>query len=151
MLQVDPEKRITVEKALKHPWITQAPFDPTDSCASLTETMETLQFTRRRVDRERTLLSDTPGFKPAKKTPVQIHQDVAVGKGKGPMIPPIPEETRDADGEVPSDLAPGTKAFMQVGGKGGDETLYGSSYIGDAPPLEDDSVENGESEVPVGA
>lgn len=119
MLTVDPAKRITVDKALKHPWITGFSFDPNDSCASLTETMETLQFTRRRVNRERTLLADAPGLKRV--------ADGGKLKGKAPAVAAISEE---GPAENPAELAVGEKAFMKVGGKGGDETLYGSDYEG---------------------
>lgn len=119
MLTVDPEKRITVDKALKHPWITGYSIDPNDSCASLTETMETLQFTKRRVNRERTLLADAPGLKRV--------ADGGKWKGKAPAVAAISEE---GPTENPAESAVGEKAFMRVGGKGGDETLYGSDYEG---------------------
>lgn len=154
MLVVDPTKRITIEKALKHPWVTGEVWSPNDSCASLAETMETLAFNKRRVERERTLLADAPGLKPAKKIPV------TPGKGKAPMIPAIPEETKEEveRGRTGNPLsspgmAPGTKAFMAVGGKGGDETLYGSSYMGEGMSQIDEAdeggVENQENEIPV--
>lgn len=135
MLVVDPAKRITIDKALRHPWVTGEAWNPNDSCASLTETMETLAFSRKRVERERTLLSEVAGGKVGKRAPG------TPGKGKATTtVASIPEEPvedveRGRKGKPISSqgkMAPGTKAFMHVGGKGGDETLYGSSYGGEA-------------------
>lgn len=134
MLVVDPTKRITIDKALRHPWITGEAWSPNDSCASLTETMETLAFSRKRVERERTLLSEVAGGKVGKRAPG------TPGKGKAIAIASIPEEPKEdvergRKGKPFSPqgkMAPGTNAFMHVGGKGGDETLYGSSYGGEA-------------------
>lgn len=110
MLQVDPEKRITVDEAIRHPWITQPSFDPADSCGSLAARIAGLEFVRRRVYLERTLLAQAPGLaNPASQNPskVQIHQEK---KAKPDKV--------DAE----------TKAFINVGGKAGDETLYGESF-----------------------
>lgn len=146
MLVVDPAKRITIDKALRHPWVTGAVWNPNDSCASLTETMETLAFSRKRVERERTLLSDVAGG----KVVVGKRAPGTPGKGKATAIASIPEEPKE---EVErgrkgkpvspqSKMAPGTRAFMHVGGKGGDETLYGSGYGGEAASQVEEEAEN---------
>ena len=57
MLTVDVEKRITVEECLEHPWTTQSKLSLTDSTDGLTGALSNLDFTRRKVQRERTLLS----------------------------------------------------------------------------------------------
>lgn len=135
MLVVDPTQRITVERALKHPWITGEVWSARDSCASLTETMETLAVNRRRVERERTLLADLKGGKIGKKAPGTPGKAPGTpGKGKAvvaPILEEVEEVERGRKGKPVSPIAPGTKAFMAVGGKGGDETLYGSSYAGE--------------------
>lgn len=144
MLVVDPAKRITIDKALRHPWITGEAWNPNDSCASLTETMETLAFSRKRVERERTLLSEVAGGKVGKRAPG------TPGKGKTTIIASIPEEPKEdvergRKGKPISSqgkMAPGTKAFMHVGGKGGDETLYGSSYGGEAVSQVEEEAES---------
>ena len=57
MLTVDVDKRITVEECLKHPWLTEKYPSVTDSTDGLTGAMGQLDFSRRKVERQRTLLS----------------------------------------------------------------------------------------------
>lgn len=90
---------------------------------------------RRRVERERTLLADLKGGKIGKKAPGTPGKAPGTpGKGKAvvaPILEEVEEVERGRKGKPVSPIAPGTKAFMAVGGKGGDETLYGSSYAGE--------------------
>jgi len=119
MLQLNPEKRITVDEALRHPWLRE--LGPADSCGNLSEAIESLNFTRRKVTQQRTLLAEAPGLaNPASQNPskvkVHVHQTandgVAESRGKG----------------KPDSLDAQTKAFVNLGGKAGDETLYGDSF-----------------------
>lgn len=111
MLDITPETRITVDEALRHPWITQADFNPADSCGSLAAQIAGLEFTRRKINQERTLLAQAPGLpNPASQNPSKVHVDLA------PLSNP------------PDSLDAQTKAFINVGGKAGDETLYGDSF-----------------------
>lgn len=61
MLTVDPEKRITVDGCLDHPWTTGHAMPETqvsiDSTEGLTGAMGALDFSKRKPQRERTLLS----------------------------------------------------------------------------------------------
>jgi serine/threonine-protein kinase Chk2 len=67
MLTVDPEKRITIEGCLEHPWTTGNEIPPTQLAASMASMDSTdglvgqfqsqLDFSRRKPVRERTLLS----------------------------------------------------------------------------------------------
>jgi serine/threonine-protein kinase Chk2 len=57
MLTVDVGKRITVDECLEHPWITGKYPSVTDSTDGLTGAMGQLDFSKRKVERERTLLS----------------------------------------------------------------------------------------------
>ena len=60
MLTVEPEQRATVEECLEHPWITQKSLDPAasmDSTDGLPGALQKLDFSKRKVARERTLLS----------------------------------------------------------------------------------------------
>jgi serine/threonine-protein kinase CHEK2 len=63
MLTVDPERRITVDECLNHPWITGKldnwPLNVslTDSTDGLTGKLGNLDFSKRKMERERTLLS----------------------------------------------------------------------------------------------
>ncbi|KAK5800789.1 hypothetical protein VI817_003001 [Penicillium citrinum] len=55
MLTVDPEKRLTVEECLDHPWMKNEP--PIVDAEGLTGALGKLDFSKRKVERERTLLS----------------------------------------------------------------------------------------------
>ncbi|GAD96009.1 serine/threonine-protein kinase chk2 [Paecilomyces variotii No. 5] len=57
MLTVDVDKRITVEECLQHPWLTNTYPSTADSTDGLTGALGQLDFSRRKVERERTLLS----------------------------------------------------------------------------------------------
>ena len=69
MLTVDVEKRITIDECLQHPWVLDRPWtgiNPADSTDGLTEGMGQLDFSRRKVQRERTLLSTINDVKVSK-------------------------------------------------------------------------------------
>lgn len=57
MLTVDVEKRITVDECLQHPWLTGKHMSVFDSTEGLTGALGKLDFSKRKVERERTLLS----------------------------------------------------------------------------------------------
>lgn len=62
MLTVDPEKRITVDGCLEHPWtiglgMAQETQVSIDSTEGLTGAMASMDFSKRKTHRERTLLS----------------------------------------------------------------------------------------------
>ncbi|KAJ5085608.1 DNA damage response protein kinase DUN1 [Penicillium argentinense] len=57
MLTVDVEKRISVDECLEHPWLTEKYPSLTDSTDGLTGALGKLDFSKRKVERERTLLS----------------------------------------------------------------------------------------------
>ena len=57
MLTVDVDKRITIDECLEHPWTTQQPMSLTDSTDGLTGALAGLDFSKRKPQRERTLLS----------------------------------------------------------------------------------------------
>ena len=63
MLNVDVEKRISIDDCLEHPWLTQKTLNPTDSIDGLTGVMNELDFSKRKVQRERTLLSNINDIK----------------------------------------------------------------------------------------
>lgn len=113
MMQVDPRRRITVQDALKHPWIEGSGAGPADSCSSLTDGLERLQFAHRRAKRERTLLAKAPGLaNPNLENPSKYQVKIQQEKHR---------ENLDAQ----------TAAFVAMGGKGGDEALFsdgGDSY-----------------------
>ncbi|KAJ5114570.1 hypothetical protein NUU61_000329 [Penicillium alfredii] len=57
MLTVNVDKRITVDECLDHPWLTEKYPSMTDSTDGLTGALGKLDFSKRKVERERTLLS----------------------------------------------------------------------------------------------
>lgn len=57
MLTVDVDKRITVDECLEHPWLTGKYPSTADSTDGLTGAMGQLDFSKRKVERQRTLLS----------------------------------------------------------------------------------------------
>ncbi|KAL5379074.1 hypothetical protein DPSP01_008709 [Paraphaeosphaeria sporulosa] len=63
MLTVDVDSRITIDQCLEHPWITQAEINPNDSTDGLTGAIASLDFSKRKIYRERTLLSSINDIK----------------------------------------------------------------------------------------
>ncbi|GMF75224.1 unnamed protein product [Aspergillus oryzae] len=57
MLTVDVDKRITVDECLEHPWLTGKYPSVSDSTDGLTGALGKLDFSKRKIARERTLLS----------------------------------------------------------------------------------------------
>lgn len=57
MLTVDVKRRITVDGCLEHPWLSGQYPSFTDSTDGLTGALGKLDFSKRKVERERTLLS----------------------------------------------------------------------------------------------
>jgi serine/threonine-protein kinase Chk2 len=144
MLTVDCDQRITIDECLEHPWITQKFPKPEDSTDGLTGAMNQLDFTKRKVARERTLLSDL--------NDVKISKVVNIDDGKEP----VKVWAKNAnDKEIPSSQTKnevnGTKAkkeetpaanrgaaeFMEMGGKG-DQPLY--AYDGESRYIVDDAL-----------
>lgn len=142
MLTVDIDKRITVDECLEHPWITgKGWLNPADSTDGLTGAMQTLDFSKRKVVRERTLLSSVNDVKISKvvelqdsQTPVKVYEKNPEGKrvGASQAAKQQQQNYAKADGHVPA--APKKKEdgpadqraaeeFMEMGGKG-DQQLF---------------------------
>lgn len=122
MLTVDVEKRITVEECLEHPWLTEKYPSVTDSLDGMTGAMGNLDFSKRKVERERTLLSSVndPGFSEhaaGSRTPVKVYHKNDAGKR-------VYNRPSQADKREPSpDSNSGPKDFVNLGQRG-DPTLY---------------------------
>ena len=89
MLTVDVEKRITIDECLEHPWVLDKPWtglNPADSTDGLTEGMGQLDFSRRKVQRERTLLS---AINDVKVTKVVEVKDQKIGPHHQEGGPPV--------------------------------------------------------------
>ena len=142
MLTVEVEKRITIDECLEHPWITQKTVGLNDSTDGLTGAMDQLDFSKRKMERERTLLSsmndvkvnkvlnaqpDMPAVKVFEKKPGKSAAVTAQNRGS-PSKPSQPKK----------EMTPATERdpgeFMQLGGKG-DQALFaeddGSQYVPD--------------------
>ncbi|KAI9660863.1 MAG: hypothetical protein M1829_006428 [Trizodia sp. TS-e1964] len=123
MLTVNINDRITVDECLQHRWITQAIPSLTDSTDGLTGAMGMLDFTKRKIHRERTLLADFNDIKVSKlivdvgadKLPIKVFQKNATGSQKTNMKIYKKEDTPAAHRDP--------KEFMELGGKG-DQSLY---------------------------
>lgn len=71
MLTVDVEKRISVDECLEHPWTTQQQqAGPSDSIDGLTPAMGSLDFSKRKPKRERTMLSSINDVKVSHVVPL---------------------------------------------------------------------------------
>ncbi|RFU24493.1 hypothetical protein B7463_g11844, partial [Scytalidium lignicola] len=146
MLTVDVDKRYTIDDCLEHPWTTQRPLNLNDSTDGLVGGLAGLDFSKRKMARERTLLSSINDIKVTRvidtqndKTPVKVY---VKNPNAGPHrvnnaiqpnskstptkgAPAAPKEATPASNRKP-------KEFMALGGKG-DQELYeedddGSKY-----------------------
>jgi serine/threonine-protein kinase Chk2 len=127
MLTVDVDQRITIDECLQHPWTTQQDMNPNDSTDGLTGAIASLDFSKRKIHRERTLLSTINDIRIAR---------VIEGKcGQNP-VKVYEKNPKEGDGAVKEDVPAAHRApeeFMQLGGKG-DPKLFdtddGSRYAG---------------------
>jgi serine/threonine-protein kinase Chk2 len=132
MLTVDVEQRITIDECLEHPWTTSGTIGVNDSTDGLTGAISKLDFTKRKIQRERTMLSDINDIKVSRVIQGIEGQDAVKVYEKNPnqkvIKPQMTQEVRPDDARAPDE-------FIQMGGKA-DETLYseeegGSRYVTD--------------------
>ena len=126
MLNVDVNKRITIDECLEHPWTTnQGMRKPgvADSTDGLTGAMSDLDFSKRKARRERTLLAELNDVKVSKvieyqdqKAPVKVFEKNLDGKrvhNHGPSqaamsqaVPALAAANGHADDDDDDDLQP---------------------------------------------
>jgi serine/threonine-protein kinase Chk2 len=132
MLTVDVEQRISIDECLEHPWTIKDTISLTDSTDGLTGAISKLDFSKRKLQRERTMLSDINDIQIARVIKGKEGQDAVKVYEKNPnqkvTKAQMTQEVRPDDARAP-------KEFIQMGGKG-DETLYseeegGSRYATD--------------------
>lgn len=122
MLTVDVEKRISVEECLEHPWMTEKYPSVNDSTDGLTGALGNLDFSRRKVERERTMLSSVNDVHfsehvEGSEGPVKVFHKNEAGKrvhnrpSKAAVREPSPGNNR------------ASKEFINLG-QGGDAALY---------------------------
>ena len=121
MLTVDVEKRITVDECLEHPWLTEKYPSVNDSTEGLTGALGKLDFSKRKVERERTLLSSVNAADFSERAedgavPIKVfHKNVA---GKRVHNRPAKVSRGEAS---PGDSGP--REFANLGERG-DPALY---------------------------
>ena len=149
MLTVDIEKRITIDECLEHPWVLNSShINPADSTDGLVGELGKLDFSKRKMHRERTLLSTINDIKISKVIvaggtqnngqPAHEEEGVrvkvweknpdgknvmsrAMGKPKGGKIKAAAKGQNKE--EIPA-ANRATSEFMEMGGKG-DMQLFG--------------------------
>ncbi|KZF26892.1 cytochrome P450 [Xylona heveae TC161] len=109
MLTVDVEKRYTIEDCLAHPWITEKDVNPHDSTDGLTGALDGLDFSKRKVERQRTLLSNLNDVKVSRviqiqtnKSPIKVYEknpntqngEIHAPK-EGPAVPKADPTTKE--------------------------------------------------------
>ncbi|KAJ5899828.1 DNA damage response protein kinase DUN1 [Penicillium taxi] len=116
MLCVDPVKRYTVEQCLEHPWVTEKYPKLTDSTDGLTGALSNLDFSKRKMERERTLLSS---INEVSSTACEEEENKKPVNALSKTIHNQPAKAREPS--PGGDSAP--KDFINLG-EGGDAPLY---------------------------
>ncbi|KAG9236894.1 kinase-like domain-containing protein [Amylocarpus encephaloides] len=136
MLTVEVDKRYTIDDCLSHPWTTQKPMDPADSTDGLVGGIANLDFSKRKMERERTLLSSLNDVMISKiietdpdKDPVKVYIKNPNAKNKVNNSKTKASTSKPAHGAPRQEETPshgrGAKEFMGLGGKG-DQELFGN-------------------------
>lgn len=130
MLTVDVDQRITIDECLEHPWTTQANINPNDSTDGLTGAIANLDFSKRKVQRERTLLSSINDIKVSRVIEgPEGQQSVKVYEKNKSSKNGVVAQSGVQEGKPVANRNP--EEFIKMGGKG-DEQLYdtvdGSRY-----------------------
>ena len=112
MLTVDVEKRITIDECLEHPWTRNVGFiNPADSLDGLTGQMSAFDFSKRKLQRERTLLANINDIKVSRVVEINGPQQL---QGQPMQIPGSPVHVKVWDknpsGKNVMSLAGGKKA-----------------------------------------
>lgn len=115
MLTVNVEKRITVDECLEHPWLTGKFPSVADSTDGLTGAMDQLDFSRRKVERERTLLSSI--------VDVEVHDVVQDDEEEVKVFRKNPANKHAQNHEPKPGANRPPAEFANMGGRG-DQVLY---------------------------
>lgn len=146
MLTVDVEKRYTIDQCLEHPWTAAKPINFNDSTDGLVGGLASLDFSKRKIARERTLLSSLNDVKVSRLIEVEPDKDPVKVYIKNPLAKSSQNRVNNAVKQngngVPKAIpgAPKTEkeatpgkcrdpdAFMGCGGKG-DQQLYAGESV----------------------
>lgn len=115
MLTVNVEKRITVDECLEHPWLTGKFPSVADSTDGLAGAMDQLDFSRRKVERERTLLSSI--------VDVEVHDVVQDDEEEVKVFRKNPANKNSQNHEPKPGANRPPAEFVNMGGRG-DQVLY---------------------------
>jgi serine/threonine-protein kinase CHEK2 len=128
MLTVDVKRRITIDECLDHPWMTGKYPNIADSTDGLTGAMGQLDFSKRKIERERTLLSTINDLK---VSPVMGDHEDRYGhvkifdrKATNKRLHNRPAKTGTGRREATPAANRAPTEFMNLGGRG-DPTLFG--------------------------
>jgi serine/threonine-protein kinase Chk2 len=132
MLTVDVNQRISIDECLEHPWTTKDTISVTDSTDGLTGAIQKLDFSKRKLQRERTMLSDINDIKIGRVIKGPEEQDAVKVYEKNASQKVIKAQMTQ---EVRPDHARDPKEFIEMGGKG-DETLYSEEEGGSRYPTD---------------
>ncbi|KAF2265581.1 Pkinase-domain-containing protein [Lojkania enalia] len=143
MLTVDVDQRITVEQCLEHPWVTQQELNLNDSTDGLTGAIANLDFSKRKVQRERTLLSSINDIRLTRvidggeqgQRPVKVYEKNANMAPKKAGKKMNGKEMTPAANRDPEE-------FIQMGGQG-DQPLYDAEEMSRYP--EDELIATGKA------
>lgn len=126
MLTVDVNKRITVDGCLEHSWLVGQSTSLTDSTDGLTGALGKLDFSKRKVQRQRTLLSSINDVRYTEReeggAPVKVFHKNEAGRRvlNRPSQVVIQQQGREAGPDA--DSAPDDFANL---GERGDPVIYG--------------------------
>ncbi|KAJ5124600.1 uncharacterized protein N7515_008425 [Penicillium bovifimosum] len=121
MLTVDVDERITVDECLEHPWMTGNRPSLTDSTDGLTGALGNLDFSKRKLQRQRTLLSSVNDVHISEhaegsEAPVKVFRNEAGKRIHNRPAKASQREVSPSDHRAPQD-------FINIGERG-DPTLY---------------------------
>lgn len=141
MLTVDVESRISIDECLEHPWTTaNNTINVNDSTDGLTGAIQKLDFSKRKIQRERTLLSSINDITVARvikgaegQEAVKVYNKNGVTGGM--KINNDDKNDKNVDKESHPDSKRDPKEFIEMGGKG-DQTLYSEEEDGSRYPAE---------------
>jgi serine/threonine-protein kinase Chk2 len=135
MLTVDVEKRYTIDDCLMHPWTTQKILNLNDSTDGLVGSLANLDFSKRKMARERTLLSSINDVKVTRVIEIESNKDPVKVYIKNPNSKSSQNRINNSGNtnknkkaakkeETPSQNRDPAE-FMNLGGKG-DQELFGN-------------------------
>lgn len=138
MLTVDVDKRYTIDDCLDHPWTTRKTLNLNDSTDGLVGGLAGLDFSKRKMARERTLLSSINDVKVSRvidlndKDPVKVYiknpkSKVLQNKVNNPVATNANGAPKSIPGAPKQEDTPAARRdpneFMAAGGKG-DQPLF---------------------------